>query len=98
MKKVSIITVCYNSEADIENTIQSVVPFVSDVVEYVVIDGGSTDKTLQILNKYKDKISILVSEPDKGIYDAMNKGMCLATGKYLIFLNAGDAFHSATSL
>ena len=49
MKKVSIITVCYNSEADIENTIQSVVPFVSDVVEYVVIDGGSTDKTLQIL-------------------------------------------------
>lgn len=90
MKKVSIITVCYNSEADIENTIQSVVPFVSDVVEYVVIDGGSTDNTLQILNKYKDKISILVSEPDKGIYDAMNKGINKATGKWFIFINCGD--------
>lgn len=90
MKNVSIITVCYNSEADIENTIKSVVPFVSDIVEYVVIDGGSTDNTLQILNKYKNKISILVSEPDKGIYDAMNKGIRKANGKWLIFINCGD--------
>lgn len=90
MKNVSIITVCYNSEADIERTIKSVVPFVSDIVEYVVIDGGSTDNTLHILNKYKNKISILVSEPDKGIYDAMNKGLKIANGKWCIFINCGD--------
>lgn len=91
MKRVSIITVCYNSEADIENTVKSIVPFVSNTVEYVVIDGGSTDNTLSILYKYKDKIAKLISEPDNGIYDAMNKGIKNATGKWCIFINCGDA-------
>lgn len=90
MKTVSIITVCYNSEADIENTVKSIVPFVSENVEYIVIDGGSTDNTLSILYTYKDKIAKLISEPDHGIYDAMNKGMKNACGKWCIFINCGD--------
>ena len=66
--------------------------------EWIVIDGGSTDGTLDILEKYKDLISVLVSEPDKGIYDAMNKGILHAKGQYLLFLNAGDSFHESYTL
>lgn len=90
MKKLSIITVCLNEENGIEKTIESVQSQTYDNYEHIIIDGGSADKTLEIINKFKDKVDILVSEKDNGIYDAMNKGINLASGEYLYFLNAGD--------
>jgi glycosyltransferase involved in cell wall biosynthesis len=67
-------------------------------VEYVVIDGASTDGTLDVIRRYEDRLPVLRSEPDAGIYDAMNKGAALATGEWVIFMNAGDAFHSPNAL
>lgn len=96
--KFSIITVTYNAVKVLEDTIQSVVTQTYKNVEYIIVDGGSTDGTLSIINKYKEHISRVVSEPDKGLYDAMNKGIKLATGDYLCFLNAGDAFHEDDTL
>lgn len=90
--KISIITVCYNAEKDIEKTILSVINQTYDKVEYIVVDGGSCDKTMTIINRYAYKIDKIVSEPDNGIYDAMNKGIKLASGKWLNFMNAGDTF------
>ncbi|HLP12968.1 MAG TPA: glycosyltransferase, partial [Flavobacteriales bacterium] len=78
--RVSIITVSYNSAATIEDTIVSVINQTWANVEYIVVDGASKDNTLKICDKYKHKITKIVSEPDKGIYDAMNKGLALATG------------------
>lgn len=72
--KVSIITVCYNEESDIENTCKSVIFQNYDNYEWIVVDGGSTDNTLKILDKYKSNISILISKKDNGVYDAMNGG------------------------
>lgn len=94
----SIITVTYNAEAVLEDTIQSVISQTYRHVEYILVDGASQDGTLDIVNKYQDLITQFVSEPDKGIYDAMNKGINLATGDYLCFLNAGDCFHEADTL
>ena len=88
--KVSIITVCYNSAKTIEHTIKSVVGQDYGNIEYIIIDGGSTDGTLNILDRYKDKIDVLVSEPDEGIYDAMNKGIARATGDVIGFINSDD--------
>ena len=88
--KFSIITVVYNNVRDIEHTLKSVVNQSYDHIEYIVIDGQSTDGTLEIIQKYRDKITVLLSEKDKGIYDAMNKGLALATGDYVLFLNSGD--------
>lgn len=90
--KISIITISYNAAATIEQTILSAIEQVYDNTEYIIIDGGSTDGTVDIINKYEDRIAYWVSEPDKGIYDAMNKGIDIATGEYLFFLNAGDYF------
>ncbi len=87
---VTIITVVRNDAASLLRTIQSIVPFKNSRFEYVVVDGASTDETLQVAESHRDLIDILVSEPDKGIYDAMNKGIKLAHGTYLLFLNAGD--------
>ena len=87
--KFSIITVTYNAEKVLEDTIQSIVTQSYKNVEYIIVDGGSTDGTLTIVNKYKEHIHTIVSEPDKGLYDAMNKGIKLATGDYLCFLNEG---------
>jgi glycosyltransferase involved in cell wall biosynthesis len=87
----SIITVCYNEEQTIEKTCKSVSAQTSKKFEWIVIDGKSTDKTLSILKKYKKNMSNLLSEKDKGVYDAMNKGISKANGKYLLFLNGGDA-------
>lgn len=90
--KVSIITIAYNSAETIEDTIKSVVCQTYPDIEYIIIDGGSKDNTLSIIDKYKDGISILVSEPDKGIYDAMNKGVARATGDIVGILNSDDLY------
>ncbi len=90
--KISVITVCFNAENEIEKTILSVLSQSYDNIEYVIIDGGSKDKTVEIIKRYNKKIDIFLSEPDKGIYDAMNKGAKLSHGKWLNFMNAGDVF------
>ena len=96
--RFSIITVTYNAEKVIEETIQSVITQTYKNYEYIIIDGASKDNTLSVIDKYKDMISNVVSEPDKGLYDAMNKGIAAATGDYLCFLNAGDSFHEDDTL
>jgi glycosyltransferase involved in cell wall biosynthesis len=96
--KFSIITVTYNAGKVLEDTIQSVVFQTYRNVEYIIVDGGSKDNTLEIAEKYRDRISKVISEPDKGLYDAMNKGIRLATGDYLCFLNAGDELHENETL
>lgn len=98
MDKISIITVTYNCEKCIEGTIKSVLSQDYPNIEYIVIDGNSNDGTKVVINKYIDRIATYVSEPDKGIYDAMNKGLKLATGDWVFFLNAGDNFHSCDTL
>jgi glycosyltransferase involved in cell wall biosynthesis len=94
MKKplFSIITVTYNCKDDLEKTVKSVKKQTCKDYEYIVIDGKSTDGTLEIIKKYQDNLDYWLSEEDEGIYDAMNKGAELANGKYLFFLNAGDLF------
>ncbi len=88
--KVSIITVVYNAVATIEQTILSVVKQDYSNIEYIIVDGGSTDGTLDIVKKYEKKIALWLSEPDHGIYDAMNKGLTHATGDYIYYLGADD--------
>lgn len=90
--EISIITVSFNAERTIRNTIQSVKNQSFTNIEYLVIDGKSSDNTVQIIKEYESQISRWISEPDKGIYDAMNKGLEMATGKYVLFLNADDRF------
>lgn len=89
--KFSIITVTYNAGKVLEDTIQSVIAQTCHPIEYIIVDGASNDATPAIIAKYRPYIHALVSEPDKGIYDAMNKGLALATGDYVCFLNAGDS-------
>lgn len=95
---VTVVTVVYNAVQEIEATLQSVVSQSYPHVEYLVIDGGSTDGTLEILKKYEGRIHRLISEPDRGIYDAMNKALGLAQGDFLIFINAGDRLVHADTL
>jgi glycosyltransferase involved in cell wall biosynthesis len=90
--KVSIITIAYNSAGTIEDTIKSVVAQDYSNIEYIIIDGGSADKTLSIVDKFKDSITTIISEPDKGIYDAMNKGVQNATGDIVGILNSDDIY------
>jgi len=89
---ITVVTVVYNGEKDLEQTIQSVIGQSYDNVEYIIVDGGSSDKTVDIIKQYEDQIDYWVSEKDSGIYDAMNKGIMLSTGKYIIFMNADDWF------
>lgn len=89
---VTIITVSYNAVDEIESTIQSVVNQLYDNIEYIIIDGGSNDGTVDIIKKYEDNITYWVSEPDGGIYYAMNKGIKKSNGDWLCFMNAGDRF------
>jgi len=90
---ITVVTVCYNAVNELEETMLSVLNQTYDNIEYIVIDGGSTDGTVDIIKKYADKIAYWVSEPDNGIYDAMNKGIKAATGEWINFMNAGDRFY-----
>jgi len=90
--KVSIITVCFNSEKTIRDTIESVLSQDYSIIEYIIIDGGSTDQTMSIVKEYEGKVSIIVSEQDRGIYDAMNKGISLASGEIIGMLNSDDIY------
>lgn len=92
--KLTVITVVYNNVRDIKRTLLSVLNQTYSNIEYILIDGASTDGTLDIINNYKDRLSKIISEPDKGIYDAMNKGLALATGDYVLFMNSGDELYS----
>lgn len=90
--KISIITIAYNSAETIEDTIKSVLAQDYTNLEYIVVDGASKDNTMEIVNRYKDKIACIQSEPDNGIYDAMNKGVALATGDVIGILNSDDFY------
>jgi glycosyltransferase len=90
--KVSIITITYNSEATIKDTIESVVNQSYNDIEYIIVDGKSTDNTLSIIESYKDKISKVISEKDKGLYDALNKGIALATGDLIGIIHSDDFY------
>jgi glycosyltransferase involved in cell wall biosynthesis len=92
---LSVITIVYNNVRDIERTILSVTGQAYPHIEYIVVDGLSADGTLDVIAKYKDRVSKLISEKDEGIYDAMNKGLAAATGDYVIFMNSGDEFYDA---
>jgi glycosyltransferase involved in cell wall biosynthesis len=92
MQKISIITVCKNEAEGIENTILSVINQTFTDFEFIVIDGGSTDGTLEIISRHKDKIDIIINDESGGVYKAMNRGISIAKGEYLIFMNGGDSF------
>lgn len=95
---LSIITVVYNNVQHIEQTMLSVLNQTYPAIEYIVVDGGSTDGTLDVINKYKHRISKFISEKDKGIYDAMNKGLALASGEYVLFMNSGDELYTSDTV
>ena len=96
--KISIITVVFNGSDYIDETIKSVLDQDYPNFEYIIIDGGSTDNTVKIINKYNKKIDILISEKDNGIYDAMNKGIDIASGEWVLFMNCGDNFFDSKVL
>lgn len=91
--KISVVTVCLNAKDTIEETLLNIFNQTFEDIEVIVIDGVSKDGTLEVIEKYKDKITHFLSESDSGIYDAMNKGIKLATGDFICFLNAGDIFY-----
>lgn len=95
---ISIVTITYNAAAQLPATMESVATQTYDDFEHIIIDGASADDTLGIARRLGKPALRILSEPDKGLYDAMNKGIKLARGKYIIFLNAGDAFHSKDTL
>jgi glycosyltransferase involved in cell wall biosynthesis len=95
---LSVITVVYNNVSDVERTMLSVVNQSYKQIEYIMVDGASTDGTLGIINRYRESIHQFISEKDEGIYDAMNKGLALATGDYVIFMNSGDEFYAADTV
>lgn len=95
---LSVITIVYNNAKDIERTMLSVLNQSYPNIEYIVIDGASTDGTLDIIKKYENRLAKLISEKDKGIYDAMNKGLALATGDYVLFMNSGDEIYESETV
>lgn len=88
--KVTVVTAVLNDAGHIEQTILSVISQTDIEIEYIIVDGGSKDGTLELIGKYKDKISLLISESDRGVYDAMNKGIKHSSGDFVYFLNSGD--------
>lgn len=95
MKKLSIITINFNNRDGLRKTIESVVNQTWQEFEYIIIDGGSTDGSVEVIKEFADRIDYWVSEPDKGIYNAMNKGVAVARGTYCQFLNSGDTLSDA---
>ena len=96
--RYSIITINYNNKEGLEHTIQSVIVQTFKDFEYIIIDGDSTDGSIDVIKRYADHINYWVSEKDKGVYNAMNKGIAKAKGDYMVFMNSGDCFHSADVL
>lgn len=96
--KLSVITIVYNNVKDIERTMLSVLNQTYPNIEYILIDGDSKDGTKDIIYKYKSRLAQFISEPDKGIYDAMNKGLALATGDYVLFMNSGDEIYAPVTV
>lgn len=96
--KLSVITIVYNNVQDIERTMLSVLNQTYPHIEYILIDGASTDGTLTVIEKYKERLAAFVSEKDAGIYDAMNKGLALATGDYVLFMNSGDEIYDTETV
>ena len=93
---ISVITVVKNDQENIEKTIKSVINQKNVNLEYVIIDGNSSDDTLKIIKKFKKKINKIISKPDKGIYDAMNKGIKFSKNDIIVFCNSGDFFYKKT--
>jgi glycosyltransferase involved in cell wall biosynthesis len=93
---LSVITVCFNAEKTIAKTILSVSQQSYQYIEHIIVDGASTDGTMNIVNNYKDNIAVIISEKDNGLYDGMNKGLKAATGDYIYFLNADDEFYATS--
>ncbi len=98
MKKLSVITVTFNAEQTLERTLKSVSSQSYPDIEHIIVDGKSSDNTIELVQKYKNNKIKWISEPDKGLYDAMNKGINFATGEYLCFLNAGDTFFASDTV
>lgn len=96
--KISIITVVFNGENTIKNTISSIINQSYLDYEYIIIDGCSTDNTLNLINEFSEKITYVLSEPDNGIFDAMNKALSLATGEWVLFINSGDLLYDNNTL
>jgi glycosyltransferase involved in cell wall biosynthesis len=94
--KISVITVCYNSAATIRDTLESVLAQTYPNIEYIIVDGASTDATLTIIAEYRNRIAHLISEPDQGLYDAMNKGIRVATGDVIGIINSDDFYENNT--
>jgi glycosyltransferase involved in cell wall biosynthesis len=96
--KLSVITIVYNNVKDIERSMLSVLQQTYPNIEYIIIDGASRDGTKEIIEKYASKLARFISEPDRGIYDAMNKGLALATGDYVLFMNSGDELYDVDTV
>ncbi len=96
--KVSVVTISYNAEKEIEKTILSVMAQDYLNIEYIIVDGGSSDGTVEIIKKHSNGITNWISEPDGGCYDAMNKGIDMASGEWIIFMNSGDSFYSSETI
>lgn len=94
--RISVVTPCYNMEKYIEGTIISVISQNYEDLEYIIVDGGSTDASMEIIDKYRDRIAVVISEPDNGMYDAIAKGFSLATGDVLAYINADDTYFPHT--
>lgn len=95
---LSVITVVYNNVKHIERTVSSVLNQDYPNIEYIIVDGASTDGTLDVIERFKGQIAVLISEKDQGIYEAMNKGMLLATGDYILFMNSGDELYASNTV
>lgn len=98
MVKITIITVCFNAHESVRRTIESVLNQTYPNIEYIIIDGNSKDNSQSVIEQYRNRLAYYISEPDKGIYDGMNKGICQATGEYTLFLNTDDTLYDNTTI